>query len=94
MRTTIKEPQPQHAEYGVYTPEFFENGIRYDLYKRYEPADDFYEYHEPVMCIDHTDLSPIKLERATYDERCNCHCCFAGYAHTVNLCADRNKKQN
>jgi hypothetical protein len=79
--------------YGTYTPQFFEGAYRYDLYKPHDSQTVFSETIESVMCTGHNDFSPVKTSRATYEDRTNCHCCFAGYAHTVELCNDRNNNK-
>lgn len=90
MRKIIHNAARQNAALGTYTPSFFENGIRYDIYKPYSSTTQFSESIESVLCVDNNDLSPVQTER-NYDMICNCHSCFANYAHTTNLC-DRNNK--
>lgn len=82
----------QKTTYGSYTPKFFDftNGsFRIDLYKSDSTKD---ETHESILCLGKNDISPVQTEH-TYKSRCNCHCCFAGYAHTVDLCNERNKEK-
>ena len=92
MKTTIKQANKQVTDYGTYTPQYFEGSYRYDLYKPHNSETEFSETIEAVMCIGHNDFSAVKTSRATYENRINCYCCFAGYAHTVDLCNDRNNK--
>jgi hypothetical protein len=79
----------QEANLGTYKKGTFEGRIRYDVYTPYNGEPDIIE---PVLCLDSNDLSDIKLSRPTYNEILNCHSCFCGYAHSVNLC--NNRQQN
>lgn len=87
MRLNISNPAIQHLTYGSAKPLFFEGRTRYHEYTNYKTQE---VVHESVLCLDSNDLSPIKTGSATYEERQNCHCCFAGYAHSIDLC---NKSQ-
>lgn len=87
-RIKINNPQTQITKYGTYTPAFFEGRFRYDVWISDSTKE---ESLDAIMCLDHSDLSPVQTNR-TYEQACNCHCCFASYGHTVALCNDRNKK--
>jgi hypothetical protein len=97
MRTYIQNAPKQNATHGAYTPLFFENGVRYDNYSPYltdtpySPGS-FSDSVHAVLCLNENDLSPIKTERPTLTEMEKCHSCFASYAHTVNLCSNRQQK--
>lgn len=88
MKTTTLTASPQTTAHGEYMPLYFDSGIRYDRYTAKVTGE---TATEAVLAIDNSDLSHVKTGRATVQERENCHCCFAGYAHTVNLC---NSRQN
>jgi hypothetical protein len=91
MQTTvlIQNPITQETQYGSYTPIFFEGNFRYDNYKSKVTGE---EMTEAVLALNNPDFSPVQTKR-TYDSMNKCHCCFAGYAHTVNLCNNsRNNK--
>lgn len=90
MYYEIKNATEQFATYGSYKPVSFNDNIRYDEYRSFSTGN--IECIEPVLALNNNDLSPVKIERATVEEREKCHCCFAGYAHTVALCNNRNKK--
>jgi len=85
MKVIINNPTTQKTKYGSYTPQYFIEGIRYDLYKGSEG-----EVIESVLVLNTQDTSEVQTKRE-YNSMLNCHCCFANYAHSINLCNERNK---
>ena len=81
----IQNPITQETKYGSYTPVFFDGNFRYDNYKSKLSGE---EIMESVLALNNQDFSPVQTER-TYESGKNCHCCFAGYAHTIHLCQNR-----
>jgi hypothetical protein len=86
MKVQISNPKIQETQYGSYTPVFFEGSFRYDLYKSKLTGD---EVIDSILSMGASDLSPVQTVH-TYESRKKCHCCFAGYGHTVNLCLNSN----
>lgn len=90
----ITGAKTQNCIYGSYTPIGFSNDgkFRYDKYISFGPEyfpSDFSNTVEVILCLNNKDLSPVKTGSPTVEMRENCHCCFAGYAHTEALCNNR-----
>ena len=83
MKIEIVSPQTQKTNYGTFKPLYFEGRFRYDEYQSHSTKETILE---SILCLNSNDLSHVKTYRPTYEERQNCHCCFAGYGHTLNLC--------
>lgn len=87
---TIKNAQLQTTRYGNYKPKYFykvDNGyFRSDEYKSNLTGD---STDEGVMVTGADDLSHVVTD--TYNGE-NCHCCFAGYAHSKNQCDSHTQK--
>lgn len=80
----------QETTYGTITVTGFSKCGRH-RYHDYKSKQDGEITSESILCLDGNDNSPLQTVRATVEMRENCHCCFAGYGHTVALCNDRNK---
>jgi hypothetical protein len=90
MLSHISHPTKQTTKYGSFLPKYFEGSFRYDLYTSHSTGDEVLEH---ILSLGKNDFSPVKIESATYAERKKCHCCFAGYSHTVALCEDRQQSK-
>ncbi len=82
----IDNANVQNTMYGSYTPKYFFQAdlggyFRHDEYKSKSSGD---ISGDNVLVLDRFDLSPVQTEYE-YLKR-DCHCCFAGYAHSVNQC--------
>ena len=80
----ITQEVKQVCDYGTYKPKYFyqvDNGFfRYDEYTNHLSGE---VSGDNVKVASKTDLSPIVIGRGNSEL---CHCCFAGYPHSVNSC--------
>jgi hypothetical protein len=89
MKQDIKivNPITQITKYGSYTPKYFfvadyDYRFRMDEYKSNVTGE---ITNESILVVNAKDLSPVVTNR-TFGT--NCHCCFAGYAHSENQCSN------